>query len=164
MVSMPLVRGFGAGAAFAYRGGRRLSIEQFLWDVSRLAAALPDRQYLLNLCTDRYHFSVGFAAALVRKQVNLLPPNETPDLIGRLAARYPDVTAAMVRAFGSAQVDNADVVRDVTEIMTDIMTRAIHGTEDRAPTAVAHPVAGGAALAAEEAQGGRFRRSNAVVS
>jgi len=100
MVSMPLVRGFGAGAAFAYRGGRRLSIEQFLWDVSRLAASLPDRQYLLNLCTDRYHFSVAFAAALVRRQINLLPPNETPDLIERLAAQYPGVYCLSDRPTG----------------------------------------------------------------
>jgi len=91
MVSMPLVRGFGAGAAFAYRSGRRLSVERFLSDVSRLAASLPDRQFLLNLCADRYHFSVGFAAALVRRQINLLPPNETPDLIERLASQYPGV-------------------------------------------------------------------------
>ena len=100
MVSMPLVRGFGAGAAFAYRGGRRLSIEQFLWDVSRLAASLPDRQYLLNLCTDRYHFSVAFAAALVRRQINLLPPNETPDLIERLASQYPGVYCLSDRPTG----------------------------------------------------------------
>jgi len=100
MVSMPLVRGFSAGAAFAYHGGRRLSIEQFLWDVSRLAASLPDRQYLLNVCTDRYHFSVGFAAALVRRQINLLPPNETPDLIERLASQYPGVYCLSDRPTG----------------------------------------------------------------
>ena len=91
MASAPLVRGFGAGAAFAYRKGCRISIERFLSDASRLAAALPDRRYLLNLCTDRYHFAAGFAAALLRRQVNLLPPNETPDLIERLVSRYPGV-------------------------------------------------------------------------
>ena len=85
MASAPLVRGFGAGAAFAYRRGRRIGVEQFLGDVSRLAASLPERQYLLNLCADRYHFCVGFAAALVRRQVTLLPPNETPTAyIGRV--------------------------------------------------------------------------------
>jgi acyl-coenzyme A synthetase/AMP-(fatty) acid ligase len=89
MASARLVRGFGAGAAFAYRDGRRVDVEQFLCDVSRLAASLPDRQYLLNLCADRYRFAVGFAAALLRGQVNLLPPNETPDLIERLASQYP---------------------------------------------------------------------------
>ena len=91
MASAPLVRGFGAGAAFAYRKGCRLSVERFLCDVSRLAASLPHRRYLLNLCADRYHFAVGFSAALLRRQVNLLPPNETPDLIERLVSQYPGV-------------------------------------------------------------------------
>ena len=51
-------------------------------------------------------------------------------------ARYPDVTAAMVRAFGSAQTENADIVRRVTEIMTAIITSAIHGSErTRRPSA-----------------------------
>src|SRR5258705_8780795 len=91
MVSAPLVRGFGANATFAYSQGHRISVEQFLRDVSCLSASLPDRQYLLNLCADRYRFTVGFAAALLRGQVNVLPPNETPDMIGRVVSRYPDV-------------------------------------------------------------------------
>jgi len=100
MASAPLVRGFGAGATFAYRQGRRITIEQFLGDVARLAALLPERQYLLNLCADRYQFSVGFAAALVRRQINLLPPNETPDMIDRIAARYPGVYCLSDRPAG----------------------------------------------------------------
>jgi len=100
MASAPLVRGFGAGAAFAYRKGSRLSVERFLWDVSRLAASLPDRRYLLNLCADRYHFAVGFSAALLRRQVNLLPPNETPDLIQRLVSQYPGVYCLSDRMTG----------------------------------------------------------------
>ena len=36
----------------------------------------------------------------------------------RSLREYPDVTAAMVRSFGTAQVENADIVRRVTEIMT----------------------------------------------
>jgi acyl-coenzyme A synthetase/AMP-(fatty) acid ligase len=105
MGCMPLVRGFDAGAAFAYRGGRRLSIEHFLRDVSRLAALLPERRYLLNLCADRYHFAVGFSAALLRGQVNLLPPNETPDLIGRLASQYPGVYCLSDREPGFASLE-----------------------------------------------------------
>ena len=91
VATLPLVRGFPPGAAFAYRNGRAVAVETFLGDVARLAASLPDRRYLLNLCADRYHFAVGFAAALLRRQVSLLPPNETPDLIERLVSRYPDV-------------------------------------------------------------------------
>ena len=105
MVSAPLVRGYGPGATFAYRQGRRISVEHFLEDVARLAASLPERQYLLNLCADRYHFCVGFAAALVRRQINLLPPNETPDLIERLAAQYPGVYCLSDRPTGLVSLE-----------------------------------------------------------
>lgn len=67
-------------------------------DVAALARVLPEREYLLNLCVDRYRFAVGFAAALLRRQVNLLPPNETADLIGRLVSQYPDVYCLSDRA------------------------------------------------------------------
>ncbi|HUF80244.1 MAG TPA: AMP-binding protein [Burkholderiales bacterium] len=125
MVSAPLVRGFGAGAAFAYRQGRRIEVARFLADVSRLAALLPERPYLLNLCTDRYHFTVGFAAALVRRQVNLLPPNETPDLIEQLTVRYPGVYCLCDRPTGLATIetmlfpgpaDDGDMTLPVPEI------------------------------------------------
>lgn len=91
MATAPLIRGFAAGDVFAYCAEQRVSVERFLRDAARLAALLPDRSYLLNLCTDRYHFAVGFAAALLRGQVNLLPPNETPDMIERLVSQYPGV-------------------------------------------------------------------------
>lgn len=105
MASIPLVRGFGAGAAFAYRRGLRISVERFLADASRLAAALPDRSYLLNLCTDRYHFAVGFAAGLLRRQVSLLPPNETPDLLERLVSQYPGVHCLSDRTAGYGSLE-----------------------------------------------------------
>src|SRR5690349_19427036 len=53
----------------------------------------------------------------------------------RSLRRYPDVTAAMVRAFGSAQTENGDIVRRVTEIMTAIITRAVQGSDTHPPTA-----------------------------
>jgi AcrR family transcriptional regulator len=43
----------------------------------------------------------------------------------RALKRHPDVTAAMVRAFGSARAEDADVVRRVGSIMNDVITRAI---------------------------------------
>jgi acyl-coenzyme A synthetase/AMP-(fatty) acid ligase len=105
MALAPLVRGFAAGKPFAYRGGQCLDAGRFLRDATRLAALLPGRRYLLNLCTDRYHFAVGFAAALLRGQINLLPPSEAPDLIERLVSRYPDVHCLADRETGFASVD-----------------------------------------------------------
>jgi TetR/AcrR family transcriptional regulator, cholesterol catabolism regulator len=74
----------------------------------------------------------------LRSYLHSHPPAE-PTATGRVTAvlgrsnrslrKHPDVTAAMVRAFGSAAVENADIVRKVTEIMTDIITGAIQGAD-----------------------------------
>lgn len=75
-------------ATFAYRSGRAIPTAEFLGDVAALAQALPERPYVVNLCADRYRFTVGFAAALVRRQTTLMPPNQTPDFLARLEERY----------------------------------------------------------------------------
>ena len=91
MATIPLVHGYDHRSVFAYCAGRPVGIDEFLRDTNRLAARLPQRRHVLNLCADRYRFAVGFSAALLREQASLLPPNDTPDLIERLAAQYPDV-------------------------------------------------------------------------
>ena len=89
--AIPLLQGYDRRSVFAYRAGRSVSVDEFLRETNQLAARLPQRRYVLNLCADRYRFAVGFSAALLREQASLLPPNDTPDLIERLAAQYPDV-------------------------------------------------------------------------
>jgi acyl-coenzyme A synthetase/AMP-(fatty) acid ligase len=86
---IPLIRNFDAGAVFAFRNRRPIRVEEFLGEVRRLADSLPDRRYMVNLCADRYQFSVGLCAGLLRRQVNLLPPSATPDLLKRLSLEYP---------------------------------------------------------------------------
>ncbi|TCV87473.1 AMP-binding protein [Sulfurirhabdus autotrophica] len=88
MDAFPLICHKNGGDTFAFQDGRKITVDQFLQDVSQLAALLPEQQYLLNLCTDRYRFIVGFSAALVRKQINLLPPNHTVSLIEKLSQQY----------------------------------------------------------------------------
>jgi acyl-coenzyme A synthetase/AMP-(fatty) acid ligase len=77
----------------AFRGHSRVSRADFLSDVAALAVRLPAHKYVLNLCTDRYRFSVGLAAALCRQQISLLPPNDAPGVLRAVAADYPDVYA-----------------------------------------------------------------------
>lgn len=85
-----------------------ITVERFLGDVAALAARLPDAPHVINLCADRYRFTVGFAAALCRRQVTLLPSSEAAAPLDALARRYhgayflhdtpltvaPDLTAA----------------------------------------------------------------------
>jgi acyl-coenzyme A synthetase/AMP-(fatty) acid ligase len=61
---------------------------RFRRDVAALAARLPEAGFLVNLCTDRYRFMVGFAAALLRGQVSLMPAAATPAVLRDLAAEY----------------------------------------------------------------------------
>jgi acyl-coenzyme A synthetase/AMP-(fatty) acid ligase len=109
MVTHPLVRGFSPGGVFAWRGGRAVRVEEFLGDIARLAARLPRRRWVLNLCADRYRFAVCFAAALSRGQASLLPPNETPDMISRLAAQFPGLYCLSDRAEAPAGLETVSI-------------------------------------------------------
>jgi acyl-coenzyme A synthetase/AMP-(fatty) acid ligase len=75
----------------AYRAGAPLRAGNFLADVMRVAAALPDRQHVLNACQDRYRFTVAFAASLVANKISLLPSTHTPEVIRQLTQFAPDV-------------------------------------------------------------------------
>ena len=66
---------------------------QFSRDATALAARLPAHDYVVNLCTDRYRFITGFAAALRRRQVSLMPSANVPAALTALAADYPDLYA-----------------------------------------------------------------------
>ena len=85
---IPLLRFHAMESAFAWRDGHAVSVRRFLTDALSLAEQMPDRPYVLNLCADRYRFVVGFAAAMLRGQISLLPPNHTPYLTERLKQRY----------------------------------------------------------------------------
>jgi acyl-coenzyme A synthetase/AMP-(fatty) acid ligase len=108
MSLLPLLPAFRPGAVFARRAGQPIAAEAFLGDVAALAALLPDGRHLVNLCRDRYRFVVGFAAALCRSQVTLLPPHDAPAVLEQLAAEYrgyhcladtdtPEIAAAVFR-------------------------------------------------------------------
>jgi acyl-coenzyme A synthetase/AMP-(fatty) acid ligase len=75
----------------AYRDGEPVRAGQFLADVMRVARLLPAGEHVLNACTDRYRFTVGFAAALVARKVTLLPSTHTAEVIRDLTVFAPDV-------------------------------------------------------------------------
>lgn len=86
---LPLIRHDSPDAVVAYRGDEPIGVARFLGDVAALAALLPARGPVINLCADRYRFAVGLAAALSRRQVSLLPPNDTPAVLEQIAADFP---------------------------------------------------------------------------
>ena len=77
-------------AVIAYRGGVPVTAQRFLSDAEHLARSLPAGRHVLNVCTDRYHFTVGLAACLITGRISLLPSTHTPEVIGQLASFAPD--------------------------------------------------------------------------
>ncbi|CAN5517753.1 xanthomonadin biosynthesis 3-hydroxybenozate--AMP ligase XanA2 [soil metagenome] len=75
----------------AFSHGQDITVAHFLADVRQLAAALPAGRHVLNVCTDRYRFAVGLAAALLADKVSLLPPTLTPEMVRQLKSYAPDV-------------------------------------------------------------------------
>lgn len=66
---------------FAWHRGRPVSAGEFEAAAHSLAARLPRKPYLVNLCEDRYAFTVAFAAGLIAGQTTLLPPSRAPQAV-----------------------------------------------------------------------------------
>ncbi len=86
----PLLDPARAALPIAQRGDRLIAGKCFLAAVERLAERLPACRYVFNLCTDRFHFLLGFAAALSRRQTTLLPPNRAEATVRKIRSDYPD--------------------------------------------------------------------------
>ena len=89
--ALPLLSHLDGAAICAWRGSTAISVHQFLDDVRSLARRLPDRANALNLCHQRYHFAVAFAASALRGQCTLLPGAYAPELIRQMQALTPDL-------------------------------------------------------------------------
>ena len=89
--TIPLLAHASSAAVVAYRSGRAVTAQQFLADAVRLAERLPASRHVLNMCADRYRFTVGLAACLMTERVSLLPSTHTPEVMERLIEFAPDV-------------------------------------------------------------------------
>ena len=91
MQALPLFAHAGPDAVLAWRDGRPISARRFLFDIQELIQRLPAGRHVLNLCTDRYRFTVGLAASLISGRCSLLPPTQTPEVVRQLSSFAPDV-------------------------------------------------------------------------
>lgn len=87
--TLPLIAGYRPAAPLLHTGSAVLAQAAFLGQAARLAQALPPAGPVLNLCESRRAFLLGFAAALLRGQASLLPPNKTPATVAGIRARHP---------------------------------------------------------------------------
>jgi acyl-coenzyme A synthetase/AMP-(fatty) acid ligase len=90
MSTLPLFVHQRPGSIVAYRNGAPISAQRLLCDARALAARLPAGSHVLNLCVDRYRFTVGLVASLLSGKCSLLPPTHTPEVIRQLRSFAPD--------------------------------------------------------------------------
>jgi len=124
MADLPLVR-HAPDAPFAYRENQLVRAAGFLDEVAHLATLLPDRRHVINLCSDRFRFAAGFAAALARGQISLLPPGQTADLIERLVRDYADIYCLTDGPAEQAGVETFRYPSSFERRMTPVMVRAL---------------------------------------
>tara|TARA_R110001583_G_scaffold45759_2_gene143830 strand:- start:10389 stop:11741 length:1353 start_codon:yes stop_codon:yes gene_type:complete len=93
MTTLPLVSHLSSDSVIARRGHGQspVTLRQFLADVNQLISLFPVGGHMLNMCSDRYHFSVGLAAAIVSNKISLLPSTHTPEVIRQIKTFAPDV-------------------------------------------------------------------------
>lgn len=76
-------------AIVAWRNGRAVTIGEMLADAQRLR--LADAPAILNLCSDRYAFLVGFVACLMQGRPCLLPGDRSGARIAELLRADPGI-------------------------------------------------------------------------
>ncbi len=84
--ALPILR--DADGPVARRGERIWSRAEFLAEIADLAGQLPSAVYVINLCTDRYCFTVGWMAAMTCGQITLLPSSRDAHAVAALCEDY----------------------------------------------------------------------------
>jgi acyl-coenzyme A synthetase/AMP-(fatty) acid ligase len=85
-------------ATLAWCADGAVSVRTYLSDVAAVCAALPEGDWVFNLCSDRYHFAVVFGACLLAGKISLQPSSQSPETLSQLAQAYSGV-------FGVSDVD-----------------------------------------------------------
>lgn len=91
MNGVPLLGHASLNDVFAWRPAGPVRVRDFLAEVEALAAQLPAGNNLLNVCQDRYRFTVGFAAGLISGKTSLQPASQSAETLRQIQGSCPDV-------------------------------------------------------------------------
>lgn len=113
---MKLITGHGLEDVLAWRPSGPVRVREYLADARAVAAALPPGGGVLNLCEDRYHFAVLFAACLLTGKVSLQPSSHSAETLQRLALEHPGCFAVVDGTFDVAGLPSI-VFPDLTTLV-----------------------------------------------
>jgi len=108
MNTLPLITGLDLDGMIAWLPAGPRRVRDFLADAEALATRLPAGCALLNMCHDRYHFAVGFAAGLISGKVSLQPASQSAETLLRIRADFPDVVCLCDGDFDTLDLPRCD--------------------------------------------------------
>lgn len=108
MTSLPLLGHAGLDDIFAWRPSGPVRVRDFLADALALAGVLPASRHLLNVCQDRYRFTVGLAAGLISGKTSLQPSSQAAETLRQIKAGYPDVFCLCDGSFDHLDLPRCD--------------------------------------------------------
>lgn len=79
----------GLTSPVAWQNNQPIYREQLQYDVANVLAQLPEGDFAINRCCHRYAFMVAFLAVALKRQINVLPPNQLSEPLDDLAAELP---------------------------------------------------------------------------
>lgn len=91
MKRLPLLGHTQLDQVFAFRPNGPVSVREFLADAAALAGRFPGSGHFLNLCVDRYRFTVGLAAGLLSGQTSLQPSSQSAETLRQVRIQHPNV-------------------------------------------------------------------------
>ena len=108
MSSLPLLAHASLDDVFAWRPDGPISVRRFLAEARALIPLLPPGRHLLNVCQDRYHFAVGFAAGLLDGRTSLQPASQSATTLRDIEQQTPDLGCLCDSAFASLDLPRLD--------------------------------------------------------
>ncbi|NOY72548.1 MAG: AMP-binding protein [Gammaproteobacteria bacterium] len=124
-LKIPLIANYQAHQSLIESNNNVITQQQFLSHAIVIAEQLPDTQYIINLCNDRYYFALGFAAAIIKGLPTLLPPNRQPGTIATMTKKYKNCFI----------IANTDIASNVSVLNLSLFKSSAvnHKTIDKAP-------------------------------
>ena len=89
MNAYPLISDRQLDDVLAWRPSGPVRVQDFLADAQAMTGRLPAGAWVLNLCEDRYHFAVVFAACMLGGKTSLQPASQSAETLDRLTQDYP---------------------------------------------------------------------------
>ena len=114
MTSVPLLGHASLDDIFAWRPTGPVRVRDFLAEVAALATQLPAGKNLLNICQDRYRFTVGFAAGLISGKTSLQPSSQSAETLRQIKAACPDVFCLCDDDFATLDLPRLDFPLNAT--------------------------------------------------